>query len=257
MLRFRLARPEPGVDLLLDRSATRFLIALCMALSATTVVAQPEADGPVLPSQKAAAGDGGGKLAYQRIARREAAQAGLPYDLVDAVMKIESDYRPDRIGGVGEIGLMQVRPSTAAMMGFRGTASDLAQPAVNIRFGTAYLGAAWRLAKGDVCRTLMKYRAGHGEETMTPLSVTYCQRAREHLASAGSPLAALITPASLVAAAHENPHAEQIDSEIRASESLRIHGRMKRGSAFWAAFETRIHRLNAQVHAKWRRLASR
>jgi ABC-type uncharacterized transport system substrate-binding protein len=28
----------------------------------------------------------------------------------------------------------------------------------------------------------MKYRAGHGEEQMTPLSVEYCRRAREHLA---------------------------------------------------------------------------
>jgi hypothetical protein len=27
----------------------------------------------------------------------------------------------------------------------------------------------------------MKYRAGHGEDQMTPLSVEYCRRVREHL----------------------------------------------------------------------------
>jgi hypothetical protein len=36
----------------------------------------------------------------------------------------------------------------------------------------------------------MKYRAGHGEERMTPLSVEYCRRVRTHLAAIGSPFAA-------------------------------------------------------------------
>ena len=61
-----------------------------------------------------------GALAFRLIAHQEAERAGLPYALVDAVMKIESGYRPERIGDVGEIGLMQVRPGTAAMLGFRG-----------------------------------------------------------------------------------------------------------------------------------------
>jgi hypothetical protein len=36
----------------------------------------------------------------------------------------------------------------------------------------------------------MKYRAGHGEERMTPLSVEYCRRVRAHLAAIGSPIVA-------------------------------------------------------------------
>jgi hypothetical protein len=36
----------------------------------------------------------------------------------------------------------------------------------------------------------MKYRAGHGEERMTPLSVEYCRRVRAHLAAIGSPMVA-------------------------------------------------------------------
>jgi hypothetical protein len=105
--------------------------------------------------------------------------------LVDAVIKVESDYRPDTIGTAGEIGLMQVRPSTARLLGFGGTDRELAEPATNIRLGVTYLAKAWSLAHGDLCRALMKYRAGHGEEQMTPLSVKYCRRAHEHLSVQG------------------------------------------------------------------------
>src|SRR3954449_4701365 len=49
---------------------------------------------------------------------------------------------------------------------------------------------------GDVCRALMKFRAGWGEERMTPLSVEYCRRARGHLAAIGSPLAGGVMPTS-------------------------------------------------------------
>ncbi|MBM1174465.1 lytic transglycosylase domain-containing protein [Microvirga arabica] len=122
---------------------------------------------------------------YQEIIKREAASHGLPPGIADAVVRIESGYNPSAVGGVGEIGLMQVRPTTAAMLGFKGSNAELAQPEDNIRYGVAYLAKAWRLAGGDICRALMKYRAGHGEETMTPLSAEYCRRAKVHLAALG------------------------------------------------------------------------
>src|SRR3954454_4735726 len=90
---------------------------------------------------------------------------------------------------MGEVGLMQIRPRTAALLGYDGKAADLFVPETNVRLGVAYLARAWQLAKADVCRALMKYRAGWGEERMTPLSVEYCRRARSHLAALGSPLA--------------------------------------------------------------------
>ncbi len=67
------------------------------------------------------------------------------------------------VGTVGELGLMQVRPVTAAMLGHRGPAAELLDRATNARFGVAYLARAWRLAGGDVCRALAKYRAGRGD----------------------------------------------------------------------------------------------
>lgn len=129
------------------------------------------------------------RSSYLSIIHREATARGLPPALADAVVKVESGFNAYVVGGVGEVGLMQLRPETAAMLGYQGGVSGLFDPETNIRFGVTYLARAWQLANGDLCRALMKYRAGWGEERMTPLSVEYCRRAREHLASIGSPLA--------------------------------------------------------------------
>ena len=239
-------------------TSCRLLVSAALLLAGTGARADnPAADKPAPPTPHgtlsvtaAIAKPAASPPAFRLIAKAEAEKAGLPYAMVDAVMKIESGYHPEALGGVGEIGLMQLRPATAAMMGFHGTPADLADPATNIHYGAAYLGKAWKLAGGDVCKTLMKYRAGHGETIMTPLSVTYCQRARVHLASIGSPLAGTVTPADLVAAT------AAVDA-ARASESLMVHGRPKTGASFWAAFRSRIGRINAKIEAKWKRTASR
>ena len=130
-----------------------------------------------------------GRSRYLPLVTREAGRWGVPTAIADAVVTVESAYDPSVVGTVGELGLMQVRLGTAAMLGFNSSNETLADPETNIRYGVEYLAKAWRLAGGDVCRTLMKYRAGHGEERMTPRSVEYCRRARIHLAAVGSPLA--------------------------------------------------------------------
>ncbi len=118
---------------------------------------------------------------YVSLVRAEAQKSGLPASIAEAVAHIESRYRPEKIGKAGEIGLMQIRPATAAMLGFRGSFIELAEPATNIAYGVAYLARAWRLADGDLCRALTKYRAGHRAERMTALSKTYCALARNYL----------------------------------------------------------------------------
>ena len=202
---------------------------------------------PAAPPPRAAMGAD----AYRLLALQEAAKAGLPYALVDAVMKIESDYQADRIGGVGEIGLMQVRPETAAMLGFKGTPEGLADPATNIHYGATYLGQAWHLTKGDVCRTLMKYRAGHGEEAMSALSASYCARARAHLVQVGSPLAAMITPVAITAGA------PALFAAAKDKAPIPGVGRARSGKAFWAAMEARVRKINAHIEARWNKVATR
>ena len=63
---------------------------------------------------------------------------------VAAIIKTESSYNPHAVGGVGEIGLMQIRPETAKWMAkkmkvsFQGS-SDLRNPVKNIEIGVAYM----------------------------------------------------------------------------------------------------------------------
>lgn len=122
---------------------------------------------------------------YRALIEKEAARTGLPAEIAEAVMSVESGFNPDAIGGVGEIGLMQILPSTARMLGFSGTLAELAVPETNIRYGVTYLAKAWRLAGGDLCTTTMKYRAGHGETRFSHLSVNYCVAVRSRLAARG------------------------------------------------------------------------
>jgi hypothetical protein len=200
------------------------------------------------------------RAAIRVIVEREAQKADLPADIAEAVIRVESDYDPTAIGNVGEIGLMQVRPSTAAMLGFKGTAAELAQPEINIHFGVTYLAKAWRLTNGDLCRTLMKYRAGHGEEVMTPLSVQYCDRARSYLAALGSPFATMganapVFPAADSAAAIAGP-------TIQLAAPQAVYARFKQGTAaasraFWSVQEARVRAIKARIEAKWRSVASR
>jgi hypothetical protein len=168
----------------------------------------PDADLPPIPLPPLIEGLIGmpqaytpGRQVHLETVRREAEQAGLPPDVADAVTQVESAYNPGAVGGVGEVGLMQIRPATATMLGYRGTLSGLFEPETNIRYGVIYLARAWQLADGDLCRALMKYRAGHGEERMTPLSIEYCRRARTHLATIGSPLGAGASPSNVQASA--------------------------------------------------------
>ena len=192
-----------------------------------------------------------GRQNYKDLVRKEAEKKSLPPDIADAVAAIESGYDPSAIGEVGEVGLMQVRPETAAMLGFSGTPAELARPEVNIHYGVAYLSEAWRLANGDLCRALMKYRAGHGEEVMSALSANYCGRARAYLASLGSPFA--------------NGASVPFIYDF-ASPSARLPRRARRGppirtaatsAAFWAAHEARIRMINQRIEAKWKRMAAR
>lgn len=188
------------------------------------------------------------RKAYRLLIQKEADKNGLPADIADSVAAIESGYDPAVTGAVGEIGLMQVRPETAAMLGFKGDLTELARPDVNIHYGVTYLGQAWRLANGDLCRALMKYRAGHGEETMSALSASYCGRARAHLAAIGSPFAAGASVPFVY-----DPIVPKIP-EVKRGPRIRTAATSR---AFWAAHEARVKALTAQIEAKWRRMASR
>lgn len=133
---------------------------------------------------------------YRALIEREVRHTSLPADVAEAVMGVESGYNPAVIGGDGEIGLMQVMPPTARMLGFTGSMAEFAAPEINIKYGVMYLSQAWAKAGGDLCTALMKYRAGHGETRFSQLSVDYCVRARARLAAKGYPLTGTVPVAT-------------------------------------------------------------
>lgn len=121
---------------------------------------------------------------YQDIVAKYASAYGVPVQLAHAVIRIESNYRANATGRAGEVGLMQIKPSTARMMGYSGSAKGLYSPETNIKFGMKYLGKAHELGGGTTCGTILRYNAGHGAKRMNPVSAAYCSKIKRHLGSA-------------------------------------------------------------------------
>ncbi|MCF6368220.1 lytic transglycosylase domain-containing protein [Rhizobium halophilum] len=111
---------------------------------------------------------------YSKIITKYAKEYGVPVELAHAVVKVESNFNPKARGAAGEIGLMQIKPATARMMGYKGSVKQLYNPETNIEFGMKYLGAAHELGGGKTCGTILKYNAGHGAKRMNPISKRYC-----------------------------------------------------------------------------------
>ncbi len=61
----------------------------------------------------------------------------LPFALVKAVVKVESNFDHTAISPCGAIGLMQIMPETAADLGY--SRDDLLDPYLNLAAGTLYL----------------------------------------------------------------------------------------------------------------------
>jgi len=119
---------------------------------------------------------------YGSIVARYAATYGVPVSLAHAVIRVESNYNPNARGSAGEIGLMQIKPSTARMMGYSGGAGGLFNPETNIKFGMKYLAMAHSLGGGTTCGTVLKYNAGHAATRMNPVSSAYCSKVKQQLA---------------------------------------------------------------------------
>ena len=116
---------------------------------------------------------------FSALIERYAAENGVPAELAHAIIEIESQFRPQVRGRAGEVGLMQIKPATARLMGFRGASGALFDPETNIKFGMRYLAKARRLGgENGVCGTILKYNAGHGARRMNPVSRRYCEKVK-------------------------------------------------------------------------------
>ena len=120
---------------------------------------------------------------YDALVSRYAQSNNVPVQLAHAIIRIESNYRPNARGAAGEIGLMQIKPATARMMGYKGSAKGLFDPETNIKWGMKYLGKARKLGGKTTCGTILRYNAGHGAKRMNPVSAAYCAKVKRKMAS--------------------------------------------------------------------------
>jgi soluble lytic murein transglycosylase-like protein len=115
------------------------------------------------------------------IIEKHARAYGVPLSIAKAVVRIESNYRPNARGSAGEVGLMQIKPATARMMGYKGSVKGLFDPETNIKFGMKYLGMAQERGDGSICNTILKYNAGHAAKRMNPVSRAYCAKVKRSI----------------------------------------------------------------------------
>jgi len=91
-----------------------------------------------------------------RCAAFYASAFGLPAELVDAIIQVESGWDPDAVSRKGAAGLMQLMPATAMRFGVL----DRFDIEENIRGGVAYLAWLVRMFKGDLRLAVAAYEVG-------------------------------------------------------------------------------------------------
>jgi soluble lytic murein transglycosylase len=103
-------------------------------------------------------------LRHEDIIRQQAADKGVPADLIAAVIYSESRFR-DQTSHAGARGLMQITPSTARLIeqlsgGQTFKFEDLSDPDINIRYGTFYLRYLLDKFDDNEVAALAAYNAG-------------------------------------------------------------------------------------------------
>lgn len=95
-------------------------------------------------------------LAYDELIRHTADKYGVPPELVWAIVKAESDFDPYVVSKAGAVGLMQLMPETARLMGVK----DRYDPAQNIEGGVKFLSHLLERFEGRTYLAIAAYNAG-------------------------------------------------------------------------------------------------
>ncbi len=97
--------------------------------------------------------------------RSASRRTGLPEELIYAIIRQESLFRPDAASNAGAIGLMQLLPETARVTARRAglpvpTSAQLTIPAVNIPLGSEFLASLVQRFDGETALAAAGYNAG-------------------------------------------------------------------------------------------------
>jgi soluble lytic murein transglycosylase len=106
-------------------------------------------------------------LRHEDVIRQQAAEKNLDPSLIAGVIYVESRFR-DQTSHAGAKGLMQLMPATADYIahksgGTRFVQGDLADPQINISYGSWYLRYLLQHYNGNVALALAAYNAGEGK----------------------------------------------------------------------------------------------
>lgn len=106
-------------------------------------------------------------LRHEDIIRQQSREKGVDAALIAAVIYAESKFSDSRTSAAGARGLMQITPETAKDVerhsgGTTFRVADLADPEINIRYGTFRLRELLDLYGGDEVAALAAYNAGPG-----------------------------------------------------------------------------------------------
>ncbi|MFO7706875.1 MAG: lytic transglycosylase domain-containing protein [Desulfobacterales bacterium] len=95
---------------------------------------------------------------YHLIIHEAAGRYDVAYDLIRAVIMVESEFNPRAVSRRGARGLMQLMPVTASELDVK----NLHDPAENINAGVRYIRSLLDRFDGDVELALAAYNAGPG-----------------------------------------------------------------------------------------------
>lgn len=93
---------------------------------------------------------------YDDLIRQIALNHGVDPDVVKGIIHVESQYNPQALSSKGAMGLMQLMPETAYLLGVR----DPWDPLENITGGTKYISYLLKKYNGDLTKALAAYNAG-------------------------------------------------------------------------------------------------
>jgi len=112
---------------------------------------------------------------------KESKEKGLDYDLVTALMYVESMFNVNALSTKGAVGLMQVRYSTwkeqpELVDNGVGSKHKLYWIELNIKCGTDILAKYLAEAKGNMAAALFRYNTGDPKLTKAPWEVEYINK---------------------------------------------------------------------------------
>ena len=103
---------------------------------------------------------------------KKATEYKIPVAFAQALIRTESNYKPQARGARGEYGLGQINCNTAKKIGFKQSCDRLLDPETNLEYSFKYLRMALDKSNNDLCGAATLYSTSVDR---TPGKSAYCR----------------------------------------------------------------------------------